>query len=230
MDPIPLEENLNWWWYKAKSYLLKHILGSIKNTPKILEIGPGLGNNIEYLSGIGSLDVLETEKVFIEHLNSTFKNSIDKIYTNLNEISVKYDLIIMLDVLEHVEESQKFMDQISIFLEENGSIVIGVPAYQSLWSNHDIVLKHFRRYNWKTLYADCQSYEITKRYGLNYLLLPIRYIQVKTNKVTTTNESGKIVSSVLFLFIFIEAFLRKIGLNPKFGISLYGILQKKEIK
>ena len=229
MDPIPLEENLNWWWYKAKSYLLKHILEALKIS-KNTRNWTWFRNNIEYLSGIGSLDVLETEKVFIEHLNSTFKNSIDKIYTNLNEISVKYDLIIMLDVLEHVEESQNFMDQISRVLVENGSIVIGVPAYQSLWSNHDIVLKHFRRYDWKTLYEECKSYEITKRYGLNYLLLPIRYIQIKTNKVTTTNETGKIVSSILFFIIVIEAFLRKIGLNPKFGISLYAILQKKKIK
>lgn len=228
METIPLENNFNWWWYKSKSFLLRHILRNFKNTQNILEVGPGLGNNIEHLSSMGTLDLLETEEIFIKHINnSIFKNSVNKIYSNLDEISLKYDLIVMLDVLEHIEESEYFMDQINNILEENGSIVLGVPAYQSLWSNHDEKLKHFRRYNWKAIYTDCKSYEIVKRYGLNYLLLPIRYIQIKTNKITTTNESGKIVGSILLLVVATEALLRKIGLNPKFGISLYTVLRKK---
>lgn len=228
MEPIPLEQNLNWWWYKAKSHLLRHILRNLRNTRYILEIGPGLGNNLKQLSSMGTLDLLETEENFIKHINNShLKSLVNNIYSDLDEISLKYDLIIMLDVLEHIEESQKFMNKINNILEENGSIVLGVPAYQSLWSIHDEKLKHFRRYNWKTIYTDCKSYEVVKRYGLNYLLLPIRYIQIKTNKVTTTNESGKIVSSILSLFVGIEALLRKIGLNPKFGISLYTVLKKK---
>ena len=58
MSPIPLEENLDWWWYKAKTNLLKFIIENKRQTidrsfNKILEIGPGLGNNLKYLSSLG---------------------------------------------------------------------------------------------------------------------------------------------------------------------------------
>lgn len=227
MEPIPLEVDLNWWWYKAKRYLLKHILEDFESNIKILEIGPGLGNNIDDLVKIGTLDILETEEVFINHIISTKKSSVNKIYKNLDEISEDYDLIVMLDVLEHIEDSQNFMNKLKNNLKEKGSIILGVPAYQSLWSIHDEKLKHFRRYNWKKIRDDCNSYLIVKKFGLNYLLLPIRFLQIKSNKVTTTNESGKIVSQILLMLITLEAKFRKIGFNPKFGISLYAVLKKR---
>ena len=48
MASIPLEEDVNWWWYKAKSNLLNHILRKegLNKHNKILEIGPGLGISI----------------------------------------------------------------------------------------------------------------------------------------------------------------------------------------
>ena len=229
MEPIPLEVDLDWWWYKAKRYLLKHILEDFNSNIKILEIGPGLGNNINDLVEIGILDLLETEEAFINHIISTHKSSINKIHKNLHEISEEYDLIVMLDVLEHIEDSQNFMNKLNSILKEKGSIILGVPAYQSLWSVHDEKLKHFRRYNWKKIREDCRSYEIVKKFGLNYLLLPIRFLQIKSNNVTTTNESGKIISRLLLMLITFEAKLRNIGFNPKFGISLYVVLKKRNI-
>ena len=232
MEPIPLEKNLNWWWYKAKNHLLVHILNNFKNKKdlRILEIGPGLGNNISLLTSIGNVDVLEEEEEFIKYINSTYKKSIKNIYKNLNEVKTCYDLIVMLDVLEHIEDSYNFMNKLGGILNVDGTIILGVPAYQSLWSSHDQQLKHFRRYNWNTIYSDCRSYKVIKRYGLNYLLLPIRYIQIKINKITTTNESSKIVNNLIYLIVLLEASMRKIGFNPKFGISLYAVLKKKENK
>ena len=230
MEPIPLEKNLNWWWYKAKNQLLVHILNNLKNKKdlRILEIGPGLGNNISLLTSIGNVDILEEEEEFIKYINSTYKKSIKNIYKNLNEVKTCYDLIVMLDVLEHIEDSYNFMNKVSGILNVDGTIILGVPAYQSLWSSHDEQLKHFRRYNWNTIYSDCRSYKVVKKYGLNYLLLPIRYIQIKINKITTTNESSKIVNNLIYLIVLLEASMRKIGFNPKFGISLYAVLKKKE--
>ena len=70
MEPIPLEKNINWWWYKAKRNLLKHIIehGKTKSNLKILEIGPGLGNNLETLNNYGSVDILEHEPTFLSYL------------------------------------------------------------------------------------------------------------------------------------------------------------------
>ena len=74
----------------------------------------------------------------------------------------------MLDVLEHIENSKEFMISLNAILNNDGFIILGVPAYQSLWSTHDEKLLHFRRYNWSKLYNDCSSYHVSERYGLNY--------------------------------------------------------------
>ena len=54
--PIPLELNLNWWWYKLKNSYLNYLLNknsNFKEMPKILEIGPGMGNNLRILEKYG---------------------------------------------------------------------------------------------------------------------------------------------------------------------------------
>ena len=230
MGSIPLEKNLNWWWYRAKYNLLNFILlkSNLKNNIKILEIGPGLGNNLSLLNKFGYVDVLENEIEFIEYLELTQHKNIKKIYTSHSEINYKYDLIVMLDVLEHIENSKDFMKSLDRVLNNDGFIIVGVPAYQSLWSVHDEKLLHFRRYNWNSLYSDCNSYDISERYGLNYLLLPLRYLQVKFNKTPTINDSGEFINKTLYLISFLEVILRKLGINPKFGISIYAKLKKKE--
>ena len=139
MASIPLEEDLNWWWYKAKNNLLNHILRKegLNKHNKILEIGPGLGNNLKLLNQFGIIDILEIEHEFINSLKSNYSEIINKIFEKIEEINSEYDLIIMLDILEHIEESENFMNKVKKIIKKNGKIVIGVPAYQSLWSSHD---------------------------------------------------------------------------------------------
>ena len=233
MSPIPLEENLDWWWYKAKTNLLKFIVENKRQTidrsfNKILEIGPGLGNNLKYLSSLGVVDILETEPEFIKYIELNRKNYINKIYNNIEKIQDKYDFIVMLDVLEHIENSQEFMLSVNQILKSSGEVILGVPAYSQLWSSHDVKLDHYRRYNWKMIYSDCNSFDIAERYGFNYLLLPIRYLQILLNKTSTTNEGGNLTNNILYSVSIFESALRKIGINPKFGISLYAKLKKKK--
>lgn len=227
---IPLEESADWWWYKAKENLLNFILINLNLNKdiRILEIGPGKGNNINTLRSYGKVDVLEDEITFIEYLKKHKFKNISNYFKGLEEINYKYDLIILLDVLEHIEESQSFLFKLKTILNENGSIVIGVPAYKFLWSVHDERLNHFRRYTWKILKDESKDYKIFKRYGFNYLLLPIRYLQIKfSNNIHTVNESSKLVNNFLFFISKIENSLRKFRINPKFGISLYAILKHK---
>ena len=233
MSPIPLEENLDWWWYKAKTNLLKFIIENKRQTidrsfNKILEIGPGLGKNLKYLSSLGVVDILKTEPEFIKYIELNRENYINKIYNNIDKIEEKYDFIVMLDVLEHIENSQEFMLSVNQILKRSGEVILGVPAYSQLWSSHDEKLDHYRRYNWKKIYSDCNSFDIAERYGFNYLLLPIRYLQILLNKTSTTNEGGNLTNNILYSVSIFESTLRKIGINPKFGISLYAKLKKKK--
>ena len=230
MKSIPLEKDLDWWWYRAKDNLLRHIL-SKENRDRyknILEIGPGYGNNLKLLSSYGDVDILETDNSFIKYLQMNLSGEYIKSYQKLPQILNKYDLIIMLDVLEHIDKSKEFMITVNHLLKKDGLLIIGVPAYKSLWSEHDVNLKHYRRYSWKTLREDCSSFRIKNRYGFNYLTLPLRFLQIKLNpKASTTKTHGDFVNFILYKISEIEKYFRIIGINPKFGISIYASFVKK---
>lgn len=227
---IPLENDEKWWWYLAKSKLLSNLIKNHVNLQKklnILEIGPGKGNNLEVLNTYGEVDLLETEEEFILFLNKYKSKSFNQIYKEIRDIKKEYDLIVLLDVLEHIQHSREFMDSLSSILKKHGTIIIGVPAYQTLWSIHDEVLKHYRRYNWELLEKDTSSFKIVYKTGFNYLLLPIRFLQLKLMRnIHNTNQTGKFLNLVFLQISNIEFNLRRIKLNPKFGLSIYAVLKK----
>ena len=69
-EPIPLERNLNWWWYKLKNGYLNHILKNIHNRYWSKHFGnwSGRGKRFSVLKNFGNLSVLEVEEHFIEQL------------------------------------------------------------------------------------------------------------------------------------------------------------------
>jgi|SRR6056300_1198825 cyclopropane fatty-acyl-phospholipid synthase-like methyltransferase len=229
MESIPLESDQDWWWYKARLNVLTYILKNISSDPlKILEIGPGKGNNLNTLSKFGSVDVLETDLNFIKHIKDSTSVKIGNYYKNFNEIEKKYDLIILLDVIEHIENTKVFMDEVTKILLENGKIIVSVPAYKSLWSIHDEKLKHFRRYTWKMLYKELENYTILKRQGFNWMLLPVRYLQIKySDNIHSTAKKSNLLNKILYSISVVEHFLRRLKIDGKFGISLFVVAQKK---
>jgi SAM-dependent methyltransferase len=59
----------------------------------------------------------------------------------------RFDLILMLDVLEHIEDDEDFLSHVVLtHLARSGVFVITVPAYGRLFSDHDVALGHYRRY------------------------------------------------------------------------------------
>lgn len=62
-----------------------------------------------------------------------------------------YDLIVAIDVMEHVEDESDFLERLLHHLAPDGLMLICVPAFQVLWSSHDIFLGHYRRYRVRRL-------------------------------------------------------------------------------
>ncbi|MAJ65983.1 MAG: hypothetical protein CMI76_01650 [Candidatus Pelagibacter sp.] len=230
---IPLEDNFDWWWYRSKKNFLRYILNKhlSKKNLNILEIGPGKGNNLGLLKAYGNVSVLEVEKEFSSYLLNKNVLNKDEIFYNFDQIINKksFDLIVLLDVLEHVEDTNKFLYEINKLIKETGIVVFSVPAYNSLWSSHDEDLHHVKRYNWRTIKSEVgQYFSIIDKYGMNFILLPIRYLQLKFTNPTTLNDTSKTLNSILYLIAFLEAMLLKIKINPKFGLSLYFVTKNKQ--
>jgi len=118
---------------------------------------------------------------------------------------MKY-LIIFLDVLEHIDNFDSFFNNLRQILKSDGVAIMSVPAYQALFSKHDEELHHFRRYNWNMIQDQIKNkFFLKKRFGYNYILLPIRFIQIKLIKKPKSETTVNLVLNfALKLVIYLE--------------------------
>ncbi len=97
------------------------------------------------------------------------------------------DIVLLLDVIEHIEDEISFLKEVSQYpyMRQDTLYLITVPAYQSLFAAHDVILGHFRRYTNKTLRKRLQEAGLdTKMERYFFLtLIPPRYLQLLAEKI-----------------------------------------------
>ena len=116
-------------FHENKNNIYKKIFDIIKNylkNSKVLEIGPGGGYMYHYIKDV----VKEYEAIEIgDKLRSKLKNKYNiLVYDKLSKIKKKYDTILLISVLEHVENPVNFLNKIKKYLSKNGRIIIEVPS------------------------------------------------------------------------------------------------------
>lgn len=128
------------------------LLGEIEKMQfsSIADIGAGdlyFTNNVANLTGekIYACDINYQEKDLFENKSITKIIDIDDIPKET------VDLVLLLDVLEHIEDEDDFLQKVKDILSKGGRILITLPAFQFLFSEHDVFLKHYRRYTKKQL-------------------------------------------------------------------------------
>ena len=131
----------NHWWYKSRRKIFFKILKKLNlKNQKILDYGSGAGANIHILKKLSqNIDVFEPNKKMHPELKDRGVNVITKLEGN-------YDLILLTDVIEHIQHDKEEMLYLANNLNTDGYMFITVPAYQFLYSSKDSQLKHFRRY------------------------------------------------------------------------------------
>jgi SAM-dependent methyltransferase len=98
-----------------------------------------------------------------------------------------YNLVLLMDVLEHVQEDNGFLAEIvDRYLAKDGLLIITVPAFPFLYSRHDAYLAHYRRYGRKQLVRLIMDSNLSCiRSGYLFLsLLPIRMAEVLWERIT----------------------------------------------
>jgi len=174
-------EKKHWWHISKRKYVLNIIKQNIdKKNPKILDIGCGTGQNIKELSKIGDVWGIDNSKEAIKYCK--LKN-IDHVKLGSSEKTgfseSFFDVITLLDVLEHVEEDTT-LEEIKKVLKKDGFLIITVPAFKFLWSKWDEVLHHKRRYTKKSLIKALEKngFKTVKiNYLYSYLFLPVLLIR-----------------------------------------------------
>ncbi|HEY0311995.1 MAG TPA: class I SAM-dependent methyltransferase [Allosphingosinicella sp.] len=146
------------WWYVARRDILAELIRRkvpLPTEPRILEIGCGTGHNLPMLGRFGRVDAVEIDPVARALASSRLGHAVhDAPLPALAGVPERsYDLVALLDVLEHVEADREALISISERLRPNGRILLTVPAHPWMWSSHDVANHHKRRYTKKTLRA-----------------------------------------------------------------------------
>ena len=228
------------WWYGGRRKIIQEqisLLGLSENS-SILEIGCGTGGNLEMLSSYGHLTAIEmndyARQVAINNKENSAKILPGSAPDNLPLFSFKFDLICILDVLEHIQDDLSTLVILEKMLADDGKIILTVPAYQWLWSKHDEHHHHYRRYSKKSLreIAKKSHLLIKKTSYFNTFLFPIaasvRLFNNAINKKYSMQPSlpPYLVNKILRIIFSSESKLLK-RLNFPFGLSLISILEKK---
>jgi SAM-dependent methyltransferase len=146
------------WWYVARRDILAELIRRkvpLPAEPRILEIGCGTGHNLPMLARFGRVDAVEIDPIARAIASSRLGHAVhDAPLPHLAGVPQRaYDLVALLDVLEHVEADREALVSIAARLRPGGRILLTVPAHPWMWSSHDDANHHKRRYTRKTLRA-----------------------------------------------------------------------------
>jgi SAM-dependent methyltransferase len=185
------------WWYRARREVLADLIARKIAPPagaRILEIGCGTGPNLDMLGRFGTVDAVEIDAAAREIASGRLGRPVlDAPLPALTGIADgAYDLVAILDVLEHVEADREALVSIARKLKPGGRILIAVPAHPWMWSAHDVVNHHQRRYTKRTL-ADAIDAAGLKLHFMSYfnsILFPLAAGARLAGRITRNEDSG----------------------------------------
>jgi ubiquinone/menaquinone biosynthesis C-methylase UbiE len=143
-----------YWWFVARRGLISTLLRDL-DPPKpatILDIGCGTGAMLDDLSGFGCVIGADFSPEALSYCRIRGHDSGAQYRLaradarHLPFASNSIDIVTAMDIIEHIDDDKAALSEIERVLKPDGLLLATVPAYQSLWSDHDLALHHFRRY------------------------------------------------------------------------------------
>ncbi len=138
------------WWFRARAEILmghlERLLAS-RQTPRILNVGAATGHSSELLAKLGEVVSVEYEGDCCALTRA--RTGLDLMQASILELPFRdssFDVVCAFDVIEHVEDDASAVAELGRVCRPGGLICITVPAFQFLWSRHDDVNHHRRRY------------------------------------------------------------------------------------
>lgn len=145
------ELETTYWWFVGRRIILAETIQRHVASPvnQALDIGCGTGGNFPVLSRFSATVIgLDTSPQALDYCRVRGWNTVDLIQKDglLRFADKTADLVTLLDILEHVRDERPLLGEILRVLRPNGLLIVTVPAFQFLWSEHDVALHHYRRY------------------------------------------------------------------------------------
>jgi len=140
------------WWFAGRRDVVYDLIQRLQLSPTaaILEIGCSGGPLMQRLRAAGYTDLtgIDVSAPAIELAQARGVPNVSVMDGAALEFAdTRFDLVIASDVLEHIENEAKALSEWTRVLKPGGQLLVFVPAHSYLWSEHDVVNHHFRRYS-----------------------------------------------------------------------------------
>ncbi len=231
-----------YWWFVARRKVLFYFLEKFlagKKRSEILDYGCGTGGTSKELQKFGKVTCLDSSKEALKFCKKRgLKNlclfNLDK-SKKLPFKNNTFDAITVLDTLEHIDADVKTLAELNRILKRGGLLAITVPAYMSLFSPHDELIGHKRRYTRKELAEklNLTGYEVVKMTHLfsafvlpTFILRAYERLANKRQLSVTLTMPPKILNTILNFVMSVEISILRYFDMP-FGTSIFCIARKK---
>ncbi|PWR25023.1 methyltransferase domain-containing protein [Zavarzinia aquatilis] len=220
------------WYYASKLGAVRRLLRGL-GIRSILDVGAGSGFFGRSLLRETKADRCQCVDINYPADRDTVEAGKPVLFRRQPEDIAAHDLILFIDVLEHVEDDAGFLAHYVAGAAEGTHVLLSVPAFPSLWSGHDVFLGHHRRYRLR------QLEELARRAGLDVvrgryffgLLFPlVALVRMAKRGVGTVSESDlrpapTLVNGALRLLCDIEARLL-LPVNRLCGVTAFCLARK----
>jgi SAM-dependent methyltransferase len=218
------------WWYQGRAQAIRAALRKAREgvAERALDYGAGYGGSAALFTEIAKqVDAFEPEEVA---RSKAEKRGYKKTFASEAEaFATQYNLMGLFDVLEHIEDDRAFLLRAHAALVPGGTIVLTVPAFQALWSAHDVEHHHYRRYTTGALRSllERAGYEIAyASYWNCALLFPAALLRLLGRSGEGGLSPHPVLNSNLMLIVRIEAAVLRFLPLP-FGLSIVLVARKK---
>jgi SAM-dependent methyltransferase len=169
------------WWYRGRRTVLERVIDELRlpTRTRILDAGCGSGRNMVELARHGTVTGIELSATSVELARERKVGEV--VEGSLLEMpfeSGSFDFGASLDVIEHLQDDVGALRELRRVIAPGGTLLITVPAYGWLWSGHDEINHHHRRYTRRSLEAAAEEagWESVRTTYFNSLLLPVAIV------------------------------------------------------
>jgi len=235
-----LEDN-NWWHISRRKIIetaIEKYIGKFPADAQILDVGCGTGGNFDLICNYSkNISGIESDSYALGIARQKYASiniSQGDLPYNIPVQENNFDAIFLLDVLEHIDDDLSSLQTLFSKLKSGGHLIITVPAFNFLWSNHDTVNHHKRRYSLNELIGKVKknSFQIKCASYFNTWLFPlIALVRIIKSKTPTLKDKSdlftppKAVNNILTCIMSSERFFIRDSKLP-FGVSIIVIAQK----
>lgn len=231
----------HWWWRVRHEVVLRELSrvlppspsASATDRPRILDIGCAGGVAFDDFSRYGEVYGIEPDAQLVDSTPRWRHRIEHAMFGPETRAEQPFDVILMLDVLEHIEDDAGTLAHLFSLLKPGGYAILTVPSLQWLWSVHDDINLHFRRYHRRPLrdLLTQSGFEVRR---LNYLFgwsLPLVYLRTWLSPKKMDSYRVDVPSPpVNMLFAGLtrceNGLSRVLGLSPPLGSSLLAVVQR----